>query len=207
MLRGFICAPKQTGEVGPMFNDISEVLPIKEIENMLFDEAQNYILKAKAQFSTLRLIKYWKTNSKYVYGKIYKKYNIPTSGKMIKVKHQTKWQEQNENKLKAIIDISQYTEKRIQELAAVQDTDTPIQEVAAAQSIDMQESSKQKFQKVESNILHYLNAYFVNEKIISFSPDKNGLIIVLGSGSKIKIEPLTNNQIKLEIELTTVYSI
>jgi hypothetical protein len=164
---------------------------------MIFDEAQNYILKAKAQFFTLRLIKYWKTNSKYVYGKIYKKYNIPTSGKMIKVKHQTKWQEKNENKLKAIIDTAQATEKPIQELVAAQSTDDNY----------MQESGNQKFLKLESNILHYLNAYFVDEKIISFSPDKNGLIIVLGSGSKIKIKPLTNNQIKLETELATVYSI
>jgi hypothetical protein len=191
-----------------MFNDISEVLPLKDIENMIFDEAQNYLLKAKAQFSTLRLIKYWKTNSKYVYGKIYKKYNIPTSGKMIKVKHQTKWQEQNENKLKAIIDTSQNTENWVQELATTQASDTPpIQEMLTAPSIDQQEAGNPKFLKLESNILHYLNAYFVNEKIISFSPDKNGLIIVLGSGSKIKIEPLTNNQIKLETELTTVYSI
>jgi Txe/YoeB family toxin of Txe-Axe toxin-antitoxin module len=191
-----VYALKRAGEVGSMFNDISEVLPIKEIENMLFDEAQNYILKAKAQFSTLRLIKYWKTNSKYVYGKIYKKYNIPTSGKMIKVKHQTKWQEKNENKLKVIIDTAQATEKPIQELVASQSTDNY-----------MQESGNQKFLKLESNILHYLNAYFVDEKIISFSPDKNGLIIVLGSGSKIKIKPLTNKQIKLETELATVYSI
>jgi hypothetical protein len=191
-----------------MFNDISEVLPIKEIENMIFDEAQNYILKAKAQFSTLRLIKYWKTNSKYVYGKIYKKYNIPTSGKMIKVKNQTKWQEQNENKLKAIIDTSQNTENWVQELATTQASDTPpIQEMVTSSRIDQQEAGNPKFLKLESNILHYLNAYFVNEKIISFAPDKNGLIIVLGSGSKIKIEPLTNNQIKLETELTTVYSI
>ncbi|HEY3426185.1 MAG TPA: hypothetical protein VGL27_15410, partial [Negativicutes bacterium] len=151
-----------------MFNDISEVLPIKEIESMNFDEAQNYILEAKAQFSTLRLIKYWKTNSKYVYGKIYKKYNIPTSGKMIKVKHQTKWQEQNENKLKAIIDISQNTENWIQEIAIAQDTDNqtqeldtfqgtdnPIQELVTAQSTEnyRQESGKQKLIKLESNIL------------------------------------------------------
>jgi hypothetical protein len=75
------------------------------------------------------------------------------------------------------------------------------------QSTDKQDPGNQKFLKLESNILHYLNAYFVNEKISSFSPDKNGLIIVLGSGSKIKIKPLTKNQIKLETELSTIFDI
>jgi hypothetical protein len=126
---------------------------------------------------------------------------------MIKIKHQTKWQEQNENKLEAIIDTSQNTKKLIQEPATVQDSDIPLQELVTMQSTDKQDPGNQKFLKLESNILHYLNDYFVNEKISSFSPDKNGLIIVLGSGSKIKIKPLAKNQIKLETELSTIFDI
>ncbi len=177
-----------------MFSDINEVKSILEIEAMSLEEAQNYILKVKAQFSTLSLIKYWKTNSKYIYGKIYKKYNIPTTGNMIKVNKQNKWQEQNEMKLKEMIDKSEIN---------INDSSEKPFKYAADSKIEVE--SKSNSPKLD--IMQYLNMHFKSEKIVNFSSEKDGIIIVLNSGSKIKIAPLSNSKIKLDIEFSAVYTI
>lgn len=82
---------------------LENILPLQAIEQMPFYEAQKYLLELKAKYSTLSLIKYWGTNSKYIYGKIYKKYAIPTSGNAIRVKQQTVHQQENEMLLQEII--------------------------------------------------------------------------------------------------------
>jgi len=177
-----------------MFRDINEVKSIQEIEVMTLDEAQKYIIKAKAQFSTLSLIKYWKTNNKYLYGKIYKKYNIPTTGNMIKVNKQNKWQEQNEFKLKEIIDKSK--------LELAMDPKCSLKYTPPLQTEEIADYPNGTF-----NILQYLNLHFKSERIDNFAPEKDGISIVLESGSKIKISPLSNGKMKLDIELSTVYTI
>lgn len=85
---------------------LENILPLQAIEQLPFYEAQKYLLELKAKYSTLSLIKYWGTNSKYIYGKIYKKYAIPTSGKAIKIKKQTVFQQENEMLLKEIVTVT-----------------------------------------------------------------------------------------------------
>jgi len=177
-----------------MFKDISEVKSIQEIEAMSLDEAQDYIIKAKAQFSTLSLIKYWKTNSKYLYSKIYKKYNIPTTGNISKVSKQNKWQEENEIKLKEVIDKSK--------LEIAMDSESLFKDPPPFQIEKIKNYPNCTF-----NILQDLNLHFKSAKIDNFTSEKDGISIVLDSGSKIKISPLTNEKMKLGIELSAIYTI
>jgi len=177
-----------------LFKDINEVKSIFEIESMSWSEAQNYILRAKAQFSTLKLIKYWKSNNKYIYGKIYKNYHIPTAGHMIKVNKQNKWQEKNGIKLKEIIDKSKFE--------SATDIESSLKLTPPTQIEPKSDSFEIKF-----DIMQYLNLNFKSEKIVNFVSDKEGIIFILGSGGKIKISPLSDVQIKFDIELSAVHTI